>query len=307
MKAAFAGSQADDLGDRTRHEQKAYGQSRKFEAACDRADRVKETLKAEQSTCPCNAEAFKELAECAMTDAKDIFEGACDSRDKMDMESLMMQFPNCAAELEGALKRATRVKQVRSRLTMQVSNIADASTQEALNSEETKIAVGRALAKHIGVPEQLVEILTISQASSRRLGVQSRNLAAGDAVIDYLVHVEEGSSQTPEQIKSNVESLPTKTGNLTSDITANLQEEGVSDVSVTGVTAAADAMLEDPPTPAPTPAASSAPAAPGPTGPLSPSVNNSSTTNTPAEASVAWSARLASGVLCSSLIFAAYQ
>jgi hypothetical protein len=244
-------------------------------------------------------EAFKELAECAKTDAKDIFEGACDSTDKMDMESLMMQFPNCAAELEGALKRATRVKQVRSRLTMKVSNIADASTQEALNSEETKVAVGRALAKHIGVPEQLVEVLTISQASTRRLGAQSRKLVAGDAVIDYLVHVEEGSSQTAEQIKSSVESLPTKTSDLTSDIATNLQEEGIADVSVTGVTAAAEAALEDSPTPAPTPG-------PSPT-PASSAANGSSTTNTPVETSAAWSARLASGVLCSSLVFAAYR
>jgi hypothetical protein len=295
MKAAFAGDKADDLGNRTRHEKKAFGQTRKFEAACDRADRVKETLKEEQSTCPCNAEAFKELAECAMTDAKDIFEGACDSTDKMDMESLKKQFPNCAAELEVALKRTKRVKQVRSSLTMQVSNIADASTQEALNSEETKIAVGRALAKNIGVSEELVEVLTISQASSRRLGAQSRKLAAGDAVIDYLVHVEEGSNQTAEQIQSNVESLTNKTANLTSDITANLQEEGVTAVSVTAVTAAAEAALEDSPTPAPTPGPSPTP------------LPANGTTDAPAETSAAWSSRLASGVLCSSLIFVAYQ
>lgn len=304
MKAAFAGG--DDLGNRTKHEGKAFGQTKKFEAACDRADRVKDTLKAESSTCPCNMEALKELTECEMTDAMDIFEGACDKEHKMDRVSLKQQFPNCAAELEAALARRIK-KQVRSSVILNIDNIADAATQEALNSEETKIAVGRAIAKNIAVPEQLVEVLSITQAVARRLATTGRKLASGSANVDYLVNVMEESNQTAEEIKASVEGLTTKTDELTSDIATNLQEEGVTAVSVAGVEPAAEATLEDPPTPPPTPPPANPASPPSP----NPSPENDSTTVKPpegnSEASGAWRARLASGVLSSALIFAAYQ
>merc|ERR1719329_1082469 len=128
MKAAFAGSEADNLDKQGKtgmeDKMRGFGMSMKMEAMCDKADRLKETLKAEKKECPtgCSKDAWKELEECKMVDAKDIFEGSCKAGTKLTKDNLKKQFPNCGVRIEDAMKKKKMQKKVKGKMKMKVSN-----------------------------------------------------------------------------------------------------------------------------------------------------------------------------------------
>jgi hypothetical protein len=248
MEAAMAGR--DDVNAENFLEA-GYGQAKKYLMSCDTSTRVKDGLKDKAAQCPaaCTVEALKELKECRNEDASKVVEGTCSSDNKkMDKDSFKSEFPNCAMQLESALKKSKPKKKIRSSMKVDVSD-KDAILN-AGNEEAVKIAAARAIAGQLtDVTEDEINVLAVSESTSRRLlsPRSGRDLAAGSVDIDYEVVLDEDSTADETAVENSVQNLNSNANAMTGlqqGLTTALEEESITGVSVTGATASTQVTVE---------------------------------------------------------------
>jgi hypothetical protein len=227
MEAAFGGRGEDLEAGKIKKGSpgRGFGQGMKYKAMCDRPDRVKDIVQSKGQKCPCSFEAFKELAECADVDSKGVFDGACSAGEKMSLNVLKQQFPNCVLELAKALGKDHIKSKLTGRIQMTVSDISE--LLDSGNTEKAKVAVARVIAKRVKVDEDNVVVKSI-EAASRRLEGQ-RRLSSGDVNIVYEIHSEaEPSSSTVSAIELDMADLSNNNEALQNEINAAFVEEDLS-------------------------------------------------------------------------------
>merc|ERR1719421_2080790 len=162
MKAAFGGSKADELDPKKISKEnpgKGMGIAMKFKASCDRADRVKDTLKKENGKCPCAPAALMELSECIDAKASDVFDGSC-SDAKLTPAILKKQFPNCATEMGKALAKKKMKKVIKSKFQMKMKGISKEDVQDMKQNEDVMLSMQKSIAKQYdGIETEDVTIL----------------------------------------------------------------------------------------------------------------------------------------------------